>query len=365
MEFFVHTIDVTDIEPVERLFHNQKLKTYSKNIRFEEIDYWEENLRTMLAFDMLTERTGKKLSEIPLKEVTKFFSSRDELNIAELANSIEMNGVRVPLIILDDGTLLDGNRRYFACSYIFHEINDNSEVLNNIPVWVIKSEDVTDIIKYKILAEANFVSDMRIPWTLDVKANLISRYFHELISTGVSEQEAYLEIKEVYDVNKSTAKAYIETVILTDEYVGRSGDEKELRFSLRNQVLKKFVYFWEFRNKALNGRGQLDDEELSKVKPLFFKMIENSLFKSLKQIEPMVRSIRDQYLWEILCRSKGTKIEQVDALFREKKTIRSAEDKVRNFLKWYQNENKEDFTSATLTLLEKLSLSLENHKKGD
>ena len=114
-------IDISGIVPEKVLFHNEEIDTYRTSVSFEEIEYWPGNLRTVLHFSKLEKEFGKKLVDIVLSDLTNFLAKRDELKLTHLARSIGLNGVRVPLILLDDGTLLDGNRRFFACSYLYHQ----------------------------------------------------------------------------------------------------------------------------------------------------------------------------------------------------------------------------------------------------
>lgn len=316
-------IDISGIEPVEKLFHNENIKTYQKNLSFTKIHHWPKNLRTLLAFEVLVGKVNKLFKDITLEELTFFLAERSELKLSKLAKSIGANGVRVPLIVLDDGTLLDGNRRYFACSYLYHSLSDKNtlpEYLNKIPVLVIKKKDITPAQQNKILAEANFVEDFKVPWTLDVKAKVIDDYFQQCKAAGNTDENVYSEIEDVYGLKKSDVAAYVETVKLTKEFIERSNEEKEKRLNLREIVLKKFVYFWEFRNKAYKGRGKLDEKELKKVKPLFFTMIENNCFRNIKQVEPMIRAYHTESWWKILKDSNGTQIPQVEALYFEKNT---------------------------------------------
>lgn len=367
MESLVSNIDIRKIKPVKKLFHNEKIDTYFLKLPFNKIRYWPKNLRTILAFEQLEHSQNKKLNEITLKEITLLLASRPELKLTKLAESIENNGVRVPLIILDDGTLLDGNRRYFSCSYVYHKLKNKDsipDILKEIPVWVIKKNEITDTQKHKILAEANFVPDFKVPWTLDVQAEIISRLYNESLESGKTEEEAYFEIEDVYGLKRSKVREYVDTVALTKEFVATASGNKEKEFKLREQVLAKFVYFWEFRNKAFRGGGALDDNEISEVKPLFFKMIENGCFKNVKQIEPMIRSYHDEDLWNILSDSQGTKIDQVEVLFREQKTIKSSEDKVRNFLKWLNKKDYNEFSRATHSLLDQLVKEINLLKSG-
>ena len=351
-------IDIEGINPEKHIFHNKPLDVYPTQISFSKIDFWPENYRTVLHFDILEAQKNKPVSKLSLEEITDFLVGRPVLKLTDLASSIEKNGVKVPLIILCNGLLLDGNRRYFACSYLFHEAKrkgkDIPKVLYDIPVYVIKGEDVNERTRQKILAESNFVEDWKVPWSLDVKAKVIGEFYEDCIKNKATPKEAYAEIQDVYSVEKSEVNAYLETRKLTKEFV-KMASPKE-RDSYRVLVQNKFVYFWEFRNKALRGRNPLDyKKELPKVKKLFFEMIAKERFNNLKQVEPMIRSIRDKETWSILYKSKGVKIDVVEALIREQKVIRSAEDKVRNFLRWLQiKAEPSTFTKATFVLLDKV-----------
>ena len=367
-------INLKNINPEKKLFHNEWATVYPVEVKFEEIRFWPENYRTLLDFDILVAQKNKKISDLSLEEITEFLIHRYDLHLPELAKSIENNGVRVPVILLDDGivlrsrryTLLDGNRRYFACSHVYFDSKRKGipapDVLSKIPAYIIKSKGINDIdrLKRKILAEANFVPDLKVEWTLDVKAKVISEYFDSCLEKGLSEEKLYEEIHNVYSVDKSEVEAYVETIRLTKEFIGSTDAHNRNKF--RELVQNKFVYFWEFRNKGLKGRASLDvKDELPKVKKLFFKMIETQRFKNMKQIEPMIKSVRDPDLWALLSESQGSKIEVVEAMYREAKIIKSAEDKIRNFLKWIRtNLDSITFTSATFKLLDQLVVEITN-----
>jgi len=355
-------IDLKGISAEKRLFHNEWVDVYPKDLKFEEIKYWPQNYRTVLDFDVLAKQKKKSIDELTVPEITDFLVHRHDLYLYDLAESIRKNGVRVPLIIADDGTLLDGNRRYFACSYLYQDAKNKNEtvprVLEKIPALIIKSKDINERLKQKILAEANFVSDFKVPWTLDVKAKVISDYFDSCLNKGLSKEKAYEEIQDIYGVSKSDVEAYVEAIALTKDFIANAKDDKKNQF--REIVQGKFVYFWEFRNKGLKGRAPLDPRsELPQVKQLFFKMLENQRFSNLKQVEPMIRAVRDKDRWEILSESQGVKIDVIEAFYKEDKAVRSAEDKIRNFQKWISEKaDPLAFSKAAFNQLEQLQSSI-------
>lgn len=355
-------IPTRGIKPEIKLFHNQRLKVYPKTLRFEDVVFWPQNQRTILPFDVLEAKKRKPLSKLSLEDITDFLAERPDFELVDLAESISRNGVRVPLIVLDDGTLLDGNRRYFACSYLFYEANSKQlarpSILDQIPALVIKKTSIDRKTRFKILAEANYVKDYKVEWPLDVKAGVIYDYYkHCRKERQMSEKDAYKEIEDVFGEDKAKVDAYIESTRLCLEFINST--TKSRRNEFREKVQGKFLYFWEFRNKATRGRSALDpNTQLPLVKRLFFKMIETNRFKNFKQVEPMIRAIRDDYSWSLLIESQGSKIDQVEALYKEKKAIRSAEDKLRNFLRWLEQSDVESFNLAATKLLSDLSIRI-------
>lgn len=352
-------VSTRGIKPEKQLFHNILINVYPKKVRFEDIAFWKDNLRNMLSFELLEKKYNKALSEIPLDDITDFLVEQRNLKIEQLADSIERNNVRVPLIILENGTLLDGNRRYFACHYLLkRSINENKQrpsALDSIPVWVIKNSDIDYRKKQKILAEANFVSDYKVEWTLDVKAKVIYDYFMSCLKSGrMLREKIYEDILDVYGVEKSTVDAYVESIKLAKEFIRSAPKGEKSRY--REILQDKFLYFWEFRNKAFAETLDLDTEkELPKLKSLFFAMMANDRFKNFKQIEPMVRAVKDEYAWEMLNSTSGSKIDQIEALYKEQRAIKSAEDRIRNFVRWLDRSDASNFTNAAFKLLKKLT----------
>jgi hypothetical protein len=330
------SIDISNIQPVQQWFHNELIPVYRTEIRFEQVTYWPQNFRTELDFELLSEEKKKPLEELTVDEITDYLAKK-KLKLSDLSKSIQRNGVRVPLIVLSDGTLLDGNRRFFACAYLKKKTEekgqDRPDVLDRIPVWVIKTEDIDSRKRTKILAEMNFVTDLKMDWPLSVKARRVAELYRHCIKEKKNEEEAFEEIEDLYAVDVGTARAYIDAVDLTDSFVSSGGIAKKDNY--RMIVQDKFVYFWEFRNKGVEGNAGLEPKkEFPKVKKLFFKMMANNRFSNLKQIEPIIWAVHHEYEWELLESSGGSKIDQVEALFKEAKAIRSAEDKIRTFYRW-------------------------------
>lgn len=339
------TIATDGIKPQRKLFHNEWINVYPTNLPISGIQFWKNNNRTIFTFERLCRLKGRELDKLSIEEITQFIAEQDIHKLEVLAESIGRNGVQVPLIIRDDGKLLDGNRRYFACQWLQKLCKDHNEpmpsTLDDIPVFVIRKDDLSQTLELKILAEANFIPDLKVSWPLDAQARAVEAYYQELLQKNIDHETAIVEAVGVFGINRSRIIDFLDTLKLTKIFIQEGTNEDE-RIERRVIVEDRFVYFWEFVNKAMKGRGAFDDPaELNQVRNMFFELIgkgRDTPIKNVKQVEPLVQARRDATAWAMLTESKGSKLSIVVSMVNEKKEIRKAEDKIRVFLAWLTDE---------------------------
>jgi hypothetical protein len=217
------------------------------------------------------------------------------------------------------------------------------ESLSKIPVLVIRKADLKakDTLELKILAEANFIRDLKVPWPLDAQARAVEDYYEKLKTDKNAEhEEALTEIVGVFGITRQRAVDLLETLNLTKQFIKEGGkiDEKIRR---RGIIEDKFVYFWEFRNKAMKGRGAFDESNgLDEVREMFFRLMAKeptNPITNVKQVEPLAQSKRHPAVWKILKDSDGDKLSVVVSIMNEMKEVRMAEDKIRIFLSWLKD----------------------------
>jgi len=357
------TISVARIEPQSKLFHNKKINVYPMALPLDKIHFWKDNNRTIFTFErLLREKKKKPLQDLSIEDITQFVAEQDIHKIPLLASSIERNGVQVPLIISDDGRLLDGNRRFFACQYLKMQYDKRKEPLppslSTIPVMIIRKIDlnVDDTLELKIIAEANFIPDLKIAWPLDAQARAVEKYFKKIQKAKKTDYETTLgEVISVFGIPRQRATDLLDTLELTKQFIV-GGVNKNARIKRREIVEDKFVYLWEFRNKAMKGSRALKTSELGKVKTLFFQFMakgQDNPIKSLKQIEPLIQSVRVPAAWSMLKQSKGAKLAVVVSMINEKKEGRKSEDRLRVFLGWLKDAD--DLTPNAKALMREVA----------
>lgn len=352
-------ISVDNLEKRVKQFHDQNLTVYPTSLRFEDIHFWPQNNRTLFTFERLEAETGKKLEALSLEQITDFVAKEPLHELPKLAKSINNSGVQIPLIVSDRGKLLDGNRRYFACAYLKFQAEKKRQpipkALEAIPVLVIKHEDLANpLTELKIIAEANFVADLKVVWPLDAQARAIEEYSSRFKKNDGTSYEPH-ELAEMLGIDRARVVDLLDTLALTKEYIDQAANGEEI-IRKHRIVENKFVYFWEFVNKGIKGRSGFEGKpELPEVKQMFFDLIDtgrDSNLTNVKQVEPIVQARRDDVAWSLLNESSSN-LAIVVAMINEKKEIRKAEDKLRLFHAWL--EKASEFTPAAKNYLIKIS----------
>lgn len=364
----MNPISIDNIKPKKKLFHDQWIDVYEKEMHIDEIVFLPENARTLFTFERLEKQLNKNITQISLEEITQFVVNEPIHKMGALIKSIESNGVQVPLIVSSERRLLDGNRRFFACSAIKFKVlahdGEIPEVLTRIPTFVIKEEDLKkNKNELRIIAEANFLPDLKVPWPIDAQARAIRNY---LESPGRDRNQALNEIKSVLGKSKSEAIVLLESLDLADEFVDAVKDNDEEWFKRKKIVEDKFVYFWEFRNKGIKGaHGLKKAEELKEVKDVFFDFMSKgnaNPIKNVKMVEPLILAKREDAFWKIIKESGIKDFGHVVHLVNEKKEEKQAEDKIRLFAAWLSSTT--DLTAAAKNQLKKLA-ELANEKASE
>jgi hypothetical protein len=167
---------------------------------------------------------------------------------------------------------------------------------------------------------------------------------------------ALAEVVAVFAIQRQRAEDLLDTLALTLKFIKEGAGENE-KLRRREIVEDQFVYFWEFRNKAMKGRRKLDSKsELTDVTEMFFVLMAmgpDNPIKSLKQIEPLIQSRRHPSIWSLLTKSNGAALEEVIFMMGEIKGERKADDKIRNFLVWLKDTK--DLTSRAKTFLREVA----------
>jgi len=170
-------------------FHDRELTVWVGEVDINKIEGWQGNPRTELLRDQFYETyarypSNEEMCQLVLADVDE----KEGLKIKELAANIRKNGVRVPIVLTFSGKLLDGNRRYYASTFLVNEDGvERSERKSfaRIPAYVLPEgtdEDVEDA----IITEFNFAANMQLEWPYYIRARVV---WLDHTEQGLSRQE--------------------------------------------------------------------------------------------------------------------------------------------------------------------------------
>ncbi|MCF6281585.1 MAG: hypothetical protein L3J28_05110, partial [Candidatus Polarisedimenticolaceae bacterium] len=89
-------ISTSDIEPERKLFHNEWLNVYQTVLSLDQIDFWEENNRTIFTFERLLWNKGKSVRELSIDELTNYIGNYSASVNSVLTAHVQNSG-RSPL----------------------------------------------------------------------------------------------------------------------------------------------------------------------------------------------------------------------------------------------------------------------------
>ena len=305
--------------PVSKKFNSKEYPGWEGVAQLDKLIGWADNPRIDIPVQLFKEEhlgrapNKDELLEIMLDVSVEGRNNDDEENedevdnrrsrknkLLELAESIRLNGVRVPLVVTHDKRILDGNRRFFAALYL-HQITENKDEqaeYSKLPVWVLPKgigEDDED----RILTELNSINDCYVRWPYSVVARRVYKDFVE----GAKIEDLG---KKYHDWTESRLRTVIEASKVAAEFIEHHGDSAEAQ----DIAYRKLIWFDELRRSNSKAMGK--EAFRSTIYDLILK--ENSPFTSHKDFKRLGEIYENPEAWEILTTRRGKEALQ-QALF--------------------------------------------------
>ena len=278
------------VKPTRR-FHMREVPMNCGFVKTTDIDLWEDNVRLDIHLGQFRNKFGRNpnsnellelmLSNIRLPGVSK----DDEFGIKALAESIAINGVRVPPIIDVDGTLLDGNRRVTACYFILNSEDFDTEQKQKVEYLFVHqlTEHATDDDRESVIVSLNFEDDLKQSWGDYVKARKVYDQWQTMLSVEPRrpspererELKRDLSMKFALGTKADKVNRYIRMVEWATSFEDYLTTEKGIEeYEVRHKANEKFQYFDELSKGAIKEGGvayTLDRDD--KLKGLVFDLL--------------------------------------------------------------------------------------------
>lgn len=273
------------------------------------IRLWAENPRSELHTVQFRERHGRlptaeELLGLMTGEIRlPGAKAADPFALKPLARSIARKGVEQPIIVTDDGIILDGNRRFGATQVIMSdrefEIGDR-ERARWVRVWKL-TEGATDDQKLAVVNSLNFEPELKLPWPEFVKARRVTAEYDQLRRergqharlTESAEREVRREVAKGFAITIQEVTRYVRMVRWADDFQSYHAEEeaREDAGKVRHRTNEIFQWFYELdagkQGEKLTNLLEGDEDLRSVVYDLMYDVLDSGAqVRSLHKVVP-------------------------------------------------------------------------------
>lgn len=276
------------------IFHDRPVEVYKGQVDVSSIRLWRENDRTSLDIEHLAKESGAKdVKALSDEEIISYILKNGLHRIKGLAGSIKANGVRIPLTLTYKKELLDGNRRFIACKYLLDTEQKRDPKFEMVNVHCLKPH-LSASLRYKIIAEMNFLPDHKEPWPQEVRAKYIRKLFNEYKRKYNNEEKAIEEVTFLLGENKSLIYRFIEVLQMIKGYVKFAGEKSdEAKREAEIFAREKFHLFEEFYNKDISKKdASRNKKAINKHKHLFYEYLYNKQLISITGVREFAKMLQ-------------------------------------------------------------------------
>lgn len=255
-----------DPRPVPRMFNRQLYQGWEGLVRLEDLHGWLGNPRLDVPIQQFKEEYAREPTDDELLDLLLTYSEATEGDGQEddddtegsqssrrnklllLAESIRINGMRVPVILSSERRLLDGNRRFFAAFWLQKTAPPNErDNYADLPAWVLPEATGPDD-EDRVITEMNFIDDGKMKWPYSVQAR---RVYRDHVEKGMS----FDELADKYHTwTKSRIKAVIEAARVAEDFVAHHDESADAQ-DLAYRHLIWFDQLQRSNRKALEKEG--------------------------------------------------------------------------------------------------------------
>lgn len=331
----------------QKSFHGKKIPVVEGYVDPNKIKGWVENARLALEVKVFKERNAGR--EPDDDEIFDIMISNQDFKIKQLSEDIRINGIRRPIIIANDGRLLDGNRRYFSAKYLLKTARTDEEKDNYkaVPVWVL-TEDATANDERRIIVEENFSPSFKIEWDYYVKATHIyqDKEMDDSIQ-GIAKRYKWstAKVREAIEIMNIIQEFLLFAQTDKPDGLGLNPLEAECRAAELYQMFNE-------AQKSLKKKLENDPD----FKEQIFRWLYDGKFKSFVELRCAGDAQKIPEAWEMLHSDDPQAGKKAKTIVDSEKLMGggSAEKKIENFAGFLGKLKAEEIAAMSPQLIESL-----------
>ena len=327
-------LDDADFELETRYFNGIPIPLYRTEGNASQIKGWVENPRVDMILNRWRNDRYMSVDASPDdEEMLQLMLDYDDgsFTIQDLGEDVKRNGVREPIIVTWDGTLIDGNRRKFAVKWALSSKGGASPEqhhrLARTPMFVLP-EGASNDEKQSIIIQENYAESLKREWPQVVTNGRIYRRYEELARQFPHEQELAIRQRvrrEFPRFSTTEIRNRISTWNLIEEFRADYGDEDN-EDDLETRINKSFQYFRQ-ANDTYRNKNVFSEPEF---KELLFNGIQKELFPSFASVRRLEEIYRNPRATEIFSEGEGLSGTGLRSNFDRATAVANHEEATRN-----------------------------------
>jgi hypothetical protein len=305
-------LEPQDVRPIAS-FNGVPVNMRDGFVSIERLRLWDENPRSGLHTEEFSElNNGRSPDADELYKLVvgqiKLPGSRknqDPFELRPLARSIARKGVERPIIVTDEGTILDGNRRWAASKLVLddHEFDtEDKERARWVRVWKLDPDATPDQIEAVVVA-LNFEPDLKEPWPEYVKARRVSDLYDDLcerkgerLSTQ-GRREIRREVAKQFAVTMQEVTRYVNMVRWADDFQDYHVGLGRGHGKVRHRTNEIFQWFYEIDagrgHEKLRTYIEADENVRAVTYDLMFDVLDSGA-----QVRALHKVVPDPDAWQ-------------------------------------------------------------------
>ena len=292
-----------------RYFNGRPITLYRTEGDASQIKGWVENPRVDMILNRWRNARHMSKDAVPDDdEMLELMLNYDvgSFAIEDLGEDVKQNGVREPIIVTWDGTLIDGNRRKFAVmwaiSYRGSATTEQRHRLGRTPMFVLPKR-APNAHKQSIIIQENYAESLKKEWPQVVTNGRIYRTYQRLSDQFPHDPDLAIRRRvrdEFPRFNPTEIRNRINTWLLIEEFRADYSDDGN-EDDLETKINKSFQHFRQ-ANDTYRTRNVFSEPEF---KELLFRGIQQELFPSFASVRRLDELYRNPQATEIFLAGEG------------------------------------------------------------
>ena len=318
-----HGAEPQDVRPIPT-FNGVPVNMREGFVSIEALRLWDRNPRSTLHTEEFSELNNGRTPDND--ELYKLVTGqiqlpgsgkRDPFSLRPLARSIARKGVERAIIGTDEGTILDGNRRWAASMLVIEDREFSAEEKERarwVRVWKLDADATRDQIEAVVVA-LNFEPDLKEPWPEYVKARRVTTLYDDLCErkgerlSSAGRREIRREVAKQFAITMQEVTRYVNMVRWAEDFQDYHADQGEESGKVRHRTNEIFQWFYEIDAGRGHEKLRTHIEADENVRAITYDLMYDVL-DSGAQVRALHKVVPDPDAWALVL--KAHKVRQSD-----------------------------------------------------